>query len=125
MTVTNLPAFVTHNVATSDFTIDQVFDLSLIGEYVVTIRSEICVPDDYTQTACTTMADEYQFSIFVQPCVVSTYTATTSVTEIRYNIGSSAVLNDGFYKFDENPACGYAETVSLTNLPTFVTHNEL
>ena len=48
----------------------------LIGEYTVTIRSEICVPDDYTNASCTVMADEYDFSIFVQGCVVNNYVAT-------------------------------------------------
>ena len=48
ITVTGLPAFVTHNEAAKDFTIPQTSDLSLIGVYTVTIRSEISVPDDYT-----------------------------------------------------------------------------
>ena len=48
VTVTNLPSFAKHNEATSDFTIPQNNDLDLIGEYTVTLRSEIQVPDDYT-----------------------------------------------------------------------------
>lgn len=59
VTVTNLPAFATHNSGTADFTIDYVDDLSLVGEYIVTIRSEICVPDDYTGATCTVLSDEY------------------------------------------------------------------
>lgn len=61
VTVTGLPSFVTHNEASSDFTLDQIDDLNLSGEYLVTIRSEICVPDDHTLATCTTMFDEYQF----------------------------------------------------------------
>ena len=61
VTVTNLPSFATHNSGSADFTLSEISDLSLIGEYVVTIRSEICVPDDYTKSSCMTMADEYQF----------------------------------------------------------------
>ena len=45
------------------------------------------------------------------------------MTEITYNIGDPA-LTDGLYAFEETPVCGYPETVTLTNLPTFVTHNE-
>ena len=41
VTLVGLPNFVTHNEGTSDFTIDQNTDLSLIGSYIVTIRSQI------------------------------------------------------------------------------------
>ena len=63
MTVTNLPSFANHNEATSDFTIPQNNDLDLIGEYTVTLRSEIQVPDDYTQSTYTTVFTEYDFVI--------------------------------------------------------------
>lgn len=123
VTLTNLPAFVTHNEATSDFTIPQNNDLSLIGEYTVTIRSEISIPDDYTMTTYTTLFVEYDFVILVEPCVVNTYTETTKIFAIIYNIGA-ITLTDGLYVNDEDPVCNYPETVTLTNLPTFVTHNE-
>ena len=54
---------------------------------------------------------------------MTTYQATTSVVELRYAIGEPATP-DGLYIFDEDPQCGYPETVTLTNLPTFVTHDE-
>ena len=41
VTLTNLPLFVTHNEPSSDFTIPQNGNLSLIGEYTVNIMSEI------------------------------------------------------------------------------------
>jgi hypothetical protein len=40
-------------------------DLDLMGSYTVTIRSEISVPEDYTGTSFKTLADEYDFTIFV------------------------------------------------------------
>jgi len=61
--LTNLPVFVNHNEASSDFTIPQNGDLSLLGEYTVTIRSEICVPDNYTKNTCTTLQVEYDFIV--------------------------------------------------------------
>ena len=123
VTLQNLPAFVTHNEETSDFTIPLNRDLSLIGSYKVTIRSEIHIPDDYTKTTFTTMFVEYDFVIYIEPCLVSTYTDTTTITEIVYNIGAQT-MTDGFYVFDEDPVCNYLETVTLTDLPNFVTHNE-
>ena len=64
MTITDLPAFAVHNApATPDFTIAKNNDLDLIGGYIVTIRSEIQVPTDYTGSAFMTMFVEYPFEI--------------------------------------------------------------
>jgi len=57
--LTSLPVFVTHKLPTSNFDLPKTIDLSLIGSYVVTIRSEIQVPNDYTGTSFTTMFDQY------------------------------------------------------------------
>ena len=123
VTLINLPDFVTHNGDTNDFTIPSNNDLSLIGSYTVTIRSEIHIPDDYSKSSHTTMFVEYDFIILIEPCLVNTYTDTTTITRIVYNIGA-LTLTDGLYVFDEDPVCNYPETVTLNNLPTFVTHNE-
>ena len=55
VTVTNLPTFAQHNEPTSNFDIFEVTDLSLAGDYIVTLRSEISIPDDYSQTTFTTL----------------------------------------------------------------------
>ena len=123
VTVTNLPAFMTHSEANSDFTIPQTTDLSLIGSYTMTLRSEILVPTDYTLTDFTTMFVEYDILVLIEPCLVTTYTDTITVTEIFYNIGA-ATLTDGLYKFDEDPVCNYPETVTVTGLEPFITHSE-
>ena len=124
VTLTDLPVFVTHNAPTTDdFSIPQTADLALIGSYPVTIRSEICVPDDHTQAKCTTMFTEHEFIVFMEPCLITSYDATTQVTVIVYNV-NQATLTDGNYVFDETPFCGYPETVTVTDLPTFSTHNE-
>ena len=125
VTLTDLPTFVIHNGPSSDdFTVPQTNDLNLIGSYTVTIRSEICVPDDHTQASCTPMFAEYEFTVLMEPCLVSTYKATTKITVIVYNV-NQATLTDGRYVFDEDPICGYPETVTVTDLPSFATHNEL
>ena len=111
-----------HNKLTAKFTIAQTFNLALIGMYTLTIRSEINVPNDYTMTTSRVMFVEEIVNVFVQPCNVNTYTAKTTVTSITYYIGDPAVT-DGRYVFDESPVCNYPETVTVTNLPTFATHN--
>ena len=124
VTLTNLPIFVTHNApATDDFTIPTTSDLSLLGSYTVTIRSEIQVPDDYTKSTFTSMFAEHDFIVFIDPCIVDSYDATTVVTKIIYNV-NQATLTTGFYQFDETPGCDYPETVTVTNLPAFATHSE-
>ena len=114
----NLPDFVTHNEDSSDFTIPLNRDLSLIGSYTVTIRSEIQIPDNYTKTSHTTMFAEYDIIILIEPCLVDKYEDTTTVYVISYNVGAPD-LTDGYYVFDESPTCNYPETVTLTNLPDF------
>ena len=77
----------THNApTTADFSVPYSFDLSLIGSYPVTIRSEINVPKDYTQTTFKNMFVEYEFIVFMQPCLVTSYDATKVVSKISYNV---------------------------------------
>ena len=71
------------------------------------------------------MAAQYDFKIIVTGCIVDTYTATKLVSDISYNIGSTRISNVGNYIFAEDPVCNLEATVTLTNLPTFITHNEL
>ena len=59
----------------------------------------------------------------MEPCIINTYTATLEAADIIYNIGAPDLLNVSPYVFDEDPVCNYSETVTLTGLPAFVTHN--
>ena len=72
----NLPVFVNHNLISSDFTIPQNSDLSIIGEYTANIESLISVPDDYTQSTFTDWPVQYDFKIYIEPCLVNTYAST-------------------------------------------------
>ena len=121
--LTNLPDFITHNKDTNDFTLPKTSNLDFIGSYTVTIRSEIQTPDDPSGTTFTTLFVEYDFIIYVEPCLVNTYTATTEAANIFYDIGGADRINVSPYVFDEDPVCNYSETVTVSNLPTFVTHN--
>lgn len=71
----------------------------MLGEYIVTLRSEICVPNDHTKAACKTMFVEYNFRILVNPCIVNTYTDAQRVGDISYNIGAPSLINVGKYIF--------------------------
>ena len=95
----------------------------LIGNYTFTVRSEIIVPNDYTMTTSSVMFKEEIVNVYVNPCSVNTYTATTNVTSITYNVGAPS-LTDGHYVFEQSPFCNYPEIVTVTNLPAFATHNK-
>ena len=70
------------------------------------------------------MFSEHDFTVFMEPCLVTNYQVTSKVDIIVYNVNQST-LTDGSYIFDESPICNYPETVTVTDLPTFATHNEL
>ena len=59
----------------------------------------------------------------MEPCIVAKYEATKIVEKIVYNVNAND-LTTGHYKFDETPVCNYPETVTITNLPAFASHNE-
>ena len=95
MTVTGLPAWAQHNEGTSDFTIPQTSDLSLVGEYEITIKSEILVPKDYTKADYEPRTVEYKFSILIEPCIVSDFTAVP-ISNIVYTIGSIDIESETY-----------------------------
>ena len=98
VTISNLPTFLTNNEATADFTVSALSDLSLIGEYTITVRSEIMVPTDYTKSSFNTIFVEYNFPFRVQPCVVSSYSRNLFVSSISQNVGAPAKIT-GAYSF--------------------------
>lgn len=121
--MTNLPTFVTHNTGSQDFTVAPTSDLNRIGVYTVTVRSEIQVPDDFTKSSYTTRFVEYTLDISVLPCQVLSFTASPAVTDVYYTVGQ-ATAQSGNYGFVQDPACGYAETLTVTGVPAYATHNQ-
>ena len=87
------------------------------------IKSEISVPDDHTLTGFTIYEVDYDFLVIIDPCVVDSYTATFVAADIIYDLGAPTLENVSYYEFEQSPNCGYPETVTLTDLPTFVTQN--
>ena len=90
-----MPAWAQHNEDTSDFTIPQTSDLSLIGEYEVTIKSEILVPKDYTKAEYEPRTVEYTFSILIEPCIVSEF-MTVPISNVVYTIGSIDIQSETY-----------------------------
>lgn len=65
VTVTNLPAFMSHDVAASEFTIERIDDLSLIGAYTISVKSEIQIPDDPSLSSYSTLSASYDLVVYV------------------------------------------------------------
>ena len=69
------------------------------------------------------LSDQFTFTVYMEPCLVSTYQPTAQVEEIIYNIGQPE-LTSGFYSFAEDPICNYEQTTTVSSVPAFITHNE-
>ena len=98
VTVTNLPPFITHNDVDRSFSVPLISDLSLIGKYTAHIHSIISVPDDHLKSSYTPWVVEYDFDIYIGPCLVDTYESTLDAGPISYRIGDPT-LTDGRYSF--------------------------
>lgn len=99
ISLTGLPSFMTANHPSSnDFNVDSIIDSSLMGSYSVTIHAEIQVPDDHTQSTFTTWAAEQTFSVYVQPCQLTSVSAVVFATEVIQSIGESGKTG-GAYEF--------------------------
>ena len=123
VTVTDLPSFMTHDIAMSDFSVNSFTDLSKLGEYLVRIKSEIRVPTDFTNTTFKIMKVEYEFPIRVQPCLVATYKRSLVAGSINHAVRAPE-KNFGSYSFSETPICNYPTVVTVTDLPIFASHNK-
>ena len=80
------------------------------------------MPDDYTKNTYTDWFVQYDFKIYIEPCLVNTYVSTLDAGPITYRVGDPT-LTDGPYIFTEDPVCNYPETVTLTDLPYWAQHN--
>ena len=61
--------------------------MSLIGEYTVTLRSEISIPTDYTKNSYDKLFVEYNFLIQIEECVITSYDATQLMPDLTMIIG--------------------------------------
>ena len=55
------------------------------------------------------------------PCQISDFYASPRAEDASYIVGSPAELV-GSYGLTQEPACGYEETTSVTNLPAMIEH---
>ena len=81
------------------------------------------MPSDYTQSTFTDWPVQYDFKIYIEPCLVNTYVSTQDAGPITYRIGDPDITG-GTYIFTEDPVCNYLEMVTLTDLPIWAQHND-
>ena len=65
---------------------------------------------------------EYDFEIQIEECIINAYDATQIIPDLTYIIGDPDFLSAS-YLFDESPVCNYPETVTVTDLPSFASHD--
>lgn len=70
----------------------------------------------------TPIVAEQEVTVIIEPCTVLSYDATQSFASMIYYIGDADLTKT--YSFDESPTCEYAEVVTVTGLPAFMTHDE-
>lgn len=62
------------------------------------------------------------FRVLIEPCGVDSFAESLKPAMIEYRVGQAS-LTGGNYVFVQTPACGYQQTVTVSNLPVFMTHN--
>ena len=65
---------------------------------------------------------DYNFVVTVNPCTILSYTASDKPADVDITIGDP-MTTSGVYSTLQTPNCGYPETVNVTSLPSFVTHD--
>ena len=98
--------------------------MAQIGIYTVTLSVTITFQESYEPASPTlTVSDEIEFELRVNPCFVNSYTVSSAlISPVSYSL-QDPEMTFGPYSFEQSPDCGYDETVTIGNLPTFVTHN--
>ena len=127
ISMTGLPAWVTYDDANRDFTVPLSSDPARVGQYPVTITSELSVPTDYTKTAFITISATNSFTIFVNPCIVTNY-QNVPINDMIYTISEPTLFSEPApLEFIQDPMCGYVPTVTVAppGLPAFMTFDSV
>ena len=124
VTVIDLPTFAQHQEPDSTFSIPKIEDLSLEGTYLVTVRSQILVPDDYTKTTFTAWEDEFEFEIItMDPCktsVLDDFIVENMQISVKGGIKTQKILDPtdlvsrSYFNLDGFSYCGAREFEIVT-----------
>ena len=69
------------------------------------------------------MMVEYPMSIIVEPCINTDF-STVPISKMTYTIGSGPIQSE-IYSFTQTPLCNYPEALTVINLPSFATHDDI
>lgn len=96
-----------------------------MGEYLITVRSQINVPDTPEKLTFTTFTQEHTFTVFVNPCQVSAINVVQSTQDVNYAIGNSSQTTSApQYLFEQTPACGYTLDILVSGLPVAIASHD-
>lgn len=95
LSMTTLPAFITYNEATKDFTIEGL-DTNAVGIYTIEVQSEIRVPDNSEKSSYTTEKATSSFKITIKPCTFNSNNQVEFVGDMRYAIGGPTLISTAY-----------------------------
>lgn len=116
-----------HDKQASNFKINRKVNLNLLGKYTITLDARFRVPLD-NFGAYDEFGTTITFQLTVNPCEISSFVGTPSVTELIYNMLDSSLQNVASFFFTQTDSCEYVETYSISQIDSsvapFVTLNK-
>jgi hypothetical protein len=96
-----------YDLTTEDFQLTQTNDLTLRGQYEVSLTATVEVPDGQDPETIQTYSASITYTVTINPCPINDYTVSpTTIEPIEYILGGSG-FNFGAYLFTQDQACGY------------------
>ena len=95
-----------------------------INRYRVTVNAILTFFTDSTMTTQETLTAKAILTVYVNPCEVTEFRELIKIEKIESFVGNGA-MNGGNYEFSQGGVCNYPQTITLINLPSFATHNEI
>ena len=135
ISVTNLPNFMIHNKASSDFTINRVDNTNLIGTYTVSITCSLQVIDDPFLNTFSEISHEYDFTVEVlDPCEASEI-VDFKVNDMHRFVGQSPIaqslpvvqdtVSQSYGSMDGETFCGERKYEVVEELPVFLEFDQV
>lgn len=91
-----------------------------MGTYRVVVQSQFNQP--IISGTSKPFSNTFEFTFVVDPCQVASFSPDDTITTINYTLGQAG-FTFGPYSFVQSPECGYAESVEVTGLPSFIAHS--
>ena len=101
--MTGAPLNLDYSLEDSNFELQQTFDLSLRGEYLINLQASAEGPDGIVNSAV------IKLTLYFNPCRVDYLNVSpSSLAPIKYTLGGPG-FDFGAYEFTQDLPCGYEQ----------------